>query len=71
MLHEEASRELEIIYIIPIFPYTFLPATCIVIEDVDLDWDDFVEFNKILYSIIVKHEHLITKFPNLLQFLDS
>ncbi len=28
--------------------YTFLPTTCTIIEDVDLDWDDFAKFYKLL-----------------------
>jgi hypothetical protein len=51
--------------------YTFLPIACTTTKDVDLDWDDFVEFYKLLYSILEISKHVITKFPNLLHFLDS
>jgi hypothetical protein len=50
--------------------YTFLPIACTTIEN-DLDWDDFVEFYKLSYSIVAILKHVIAKFPNLLHFLDS
>jgi hypothetical protein len=40
-------------------------------EDVNLDWNDFAEFYKLLYSTIAICEHALTKFSNLLHFLDS
>jgi hypothetical protein len=51
--------------------YTFLFTTCTTIEDVDLDWDDFTKFYKLLYYILTILEHDITKFLDLLHFLDS
>jgi hypothetical protein len=50
--------------------YTFFPIACTTIEDVDLNWNEFVKFYKLLQSIIAIHEHVIAKFPNLLHFLD-
>jgi hypothetical protein len=50
--------------------YTFLPTACTTLGD-DLDWDDFVEFYKLSYSIVAILEHVITNFPNFLHFLDS
>ncbi len=49
--------------------YTFLPVPCTTTKDVDLDWDDFVKFYKLLHSTIVIHECVVAKFPNLLHFL--
>jgi hypothetical protein len=54
-----------------LLPTQFSPTGCIVIRDVDLDWDNFVELNKIFYFILVIHEHVITKFSDLLQFFNS
>jgi hypothetical protein len=49
--------------------YTFLLTTCTT-KNVDLNWDGFVKFYKLLYSIVAIHEHAITKFLDLLHFLD-
>jgi hypothetical protein len=45
--------------------------TCITTKDVDFDWNDFAKFYKLLYYILIIHEHAIAKFPDLLHFLDS
>ncbi len=50
---------------------TFLPTICIAIEGVNLDWDDFVKYYKLLYATIEIFKYVIAKFPNLLHFLDS
>ncbi len=47
------------------------PHACTTIDDVDLNWDDFAKFYKLLYSTIEMLEHVIAKFPYLLHFLDS
>jgi hypothetical protein len=44
---------------------------CTSIEDVDLNWDDFGQFYDLINSNITLLEHVITKFPYLLHFLDS
>jgi hypothetical protein len=51
--------------------YTFLPITCTTTENVDLDWDDFVKFYKLLYSITKISKHVMAKFLDLLHFLNS
>jgi hypothetical protein len=51
--------------------YTFLPTACTTIEYVNLNWDDFVKFYKLLYFNIEIYEHVIAKFPDLLHFMDS
>ncbi len=48
--------------------YIFLFIACITIEDVYLDWNDFAKFYKLLYYTITIHEHVLTKFSNLLRF---
>jgi hypothetical protein len=48
--------------------HTFLPTICIAIEDVNLDWDDFVKYYKLLYATIEISKYVIAKFPNLLTF---
>jgi hypothetical protein len=49
-------------------PYIFFPTTCTSIEDVDLNWDDFIEFYNLKNFNITLLEHAIIKFPNLLRF---
>jgi hypothetical protein len=51
--------------------YTFLPIACTTTEDVDLDWDDFEIFCKLLYSTLEIFENVIAKFPDLLHYLES
>jgi hypothetical protein len=51
--------------------YIIFPTTCTTTKDVDLDWDDFAKFYKLLYFTIAIHEHVIIKFPNLLYLLNS
>jgi len=51
--------------------YIFLPSTCITTKDVNLDWNDFEIFYKLLYSTIASCEHALAKFSNLLHFLGS
>jgi hypothetical protein len=53
------------------YSYKFLPTTYKSIEDVDLLWEDFVNFYIFIYYIITLLEHVINTFPNLLHFLDS
>jgi hypothetical protein len=40
--------------------YRFLPTTCTSTKDVDLNWDDFVKFYNLVYSIVALLEHVIT-----------
>jgi hypothetical protein len=47
------------------------PIACIVIKNIDLDWDDFVEFCKLLYSSVTIHEQTRTNKKDLLHFLVS
>jgi hypothetical protein len=51
--------------------YIFLFIMCTSIEDVYLNWDDFAKFYDLINSNITLLEHVITKFPYLLHFLDS
>jgi hypothetical protein len=51
--------------------YAFVPTTCTTTKDVDLDWDDFAKFYKLLYFTITIHEHVIIKFLDLLHLQDS
>ncbi len=51
--------------------YIFLPTTCTTTKYVNLDWNDFAKFYKLLYSTIASCEHVLAKFSNLLRFLDS
>ncbi len=39
--------------------YRFLPTTCTSTKDVDLNWDDFVKFYNLVYSIVALLEHVI------------
>jgi hypothetical protein len=45
--------------------------TCTSTKDVDLNWDDFVKFYNLIYSIVALLEHVIAKVLDLLHFLDS
>jgi hypothetical protein len=51
--------------------YIFLMITCTSTQDVDLVWDDFLEFYNLIYYSVALLEHAIARFPNLLHFLDS
>jgi hypothetical protein len=51
--------------------YIILPTACTTIENVDLNWDDFVNFYKLSYSNITIYEQVISKFLDLFHFLDS
>ncbi len=51
--------------------YIFLPTTCTTTKGVNLNWNDFAEIYKLLYSTIASCEHVLAKFSNLLCFLDS
>ncbi len=51
--------------------YIFLSITYTTTKDVDIDWNDFAKFYKLLYFTITIHEHVLAKFSNLLHFLDS
>ncbi len=48
--------------------YTFLPTACTTIKDVNLDWNDFAKFYKLMYFTITISKHVITKFLDLLHF---
>ncbi len=50
--------------------YIFIPTTCTTTKDVNLDWNDFAKFYKLLYSTITIHECALAKFSNLLHFVD-
>jgi hypothetical protein len=51
--------------------YIFFPTTCTSAQDIDLIWDDFLEFYNLNYFSVALLEHAIARFPNLLHFLDS
>jgi hypothetical protein len=51
--------------------YTFFPIGCTTTKNVDLNWDDFAKFYKLLYFNIIIYEQAIIKFIDLLNFLDS
>jgi hypothetical protein len=51
--------------------YRLFPTSCTKTKVVDLNWDDFAKFCKLLYSTIIIHEHVIIKKLNVLHFLNS
>jgi hypothetical protein len=67
MLHQVAKRELKTNKSHQSLPH-ISPHACTTMEDVDLDWDDFAKFYKLLYSTIAILEHVIAKFKEFTTF---
>ncbi len=51
--------------------YIFLPTTCTSTQDIDLVWDGFSKFQNLIYFNVALLKHPITRFLDLLHFLDS
>ncbi len=47
----------------------FIPTTCI--TNIDLMWEDFESFYKLILSMLVLQSYALLKYPNLMHFLQS